>query len=435
MKSKIRTDKKFKRTVVVSALVALSLGYIPGSASAAEAPLDLGTASSYAVLSHTQTTSNTPSSVSGTAGVHIGTGTAAAHTGTIAGYDTEVIGGSAIAALSSASSALAVVRSGTAHVVELGGGTLNAGAYANGTFGINGVLTLDGQGATNSVFIFRTESTLITGSGSSVNLINGAQACNVYWQVGTSATLGSTSSISGHVIAGATISTDTGAIVKGQLIATTGSVTLLATTITNSACDTPVAPVTTPVAPVITPVAPVTTPVATSENPVPVVAEVAYVAPATLHLVKLVSNSHDGTATPGSFVLHITKNGVEVAGSPMTGISGNGRTYLLAPGTYNLFENPVEKYRGVWSGNITPGGTITLTSGEDLVVTRTNYDIGTTVVTPFVEVPEAPVTDATETGGELPNTASPLGNSIFLGSGLILIALIGFGSRKILARQ
>jgi hypothetical protein len=70
-----------------------------------------------------------------------------------------------------------------------------------------------------------------------------------------------------------------------------------------------------------------------------------------------------------------------------------------------------------------------------LTVTRTNYDIVTTIIRPVVEEPEA--TDPTETidGGELPNTASPLGDSIILGVGLIVLALIGFGSRKVLSKR
>jgi hypothetical protein len=437
MKSKSR-HQNLKRMGIFTTLLAISLSNIPGSAFAVEAPLTMGTSSAYALLSYEQTTSNTPSSVSGNAGVHIGVGAAAAHTGTISGYDTEDVSisgvGPATDALSAASSALADSRAGTDLLaVELGSRTLNAGAYSHSTLEINGVLTLDGQGASDSVFIFRSTSTLVTGSASSVNLINGAQACNVYWQIGSSATLGSTSSFSGHLIASTTISAETGVNVMGQLIATTGGITLLSTTVTNNGCTTPVVA---PVAPVVTPVAPVVTPVA------PVVTPQVYVAPATLRVVKLVNNSHGRTSTPGDFIIHVTKNGIEVPSSPMNGISGAGRSYSLQPGTYILFEEPVDKYRGEWSGDITPGGTVTLSAGQELTVTRINYDIGTTVIAPVVEELEETVRErarvgqkATINGGELPNTASPLGDSIFLGAGLIILALIGFGSRKIRSKQ
>jgi hypothetical protein len=164
----------------------------------------------------------------------------------------------------------------------------------------------------------------------------------------------------------------------------------------------------------------------------------AEVAPATLNIVKLVVNSHDGTSNPSAFTLHVTRNGKEVEGSPFAGFGRTGQSLTLAPGTYILFEDPAEKYRGEWRGDITAGGTVTLSAGQELTVTRINYDIGTTIirpVVPVVEEPEETAPPATIDGGELPNTASPLGDSIFLGTGLIILSLIGFGSRKILSKR
>lgn len=158
-------------------------------------------------------------------------------------------------------------------------------------------------------------------------------------------------------------------------------------------------------------------------------------APATLNIVKLVVNSHDGTSNPSAFTIHVTKNGSEVTGSPFTGFGRTGQSLTLVPGTYILFEDPAEKYRGVWSGDITPGGTVTLSAGQVLTVTRTNYDIGTTVIAPVVDDPDETAPTETTNGGELPNTASPLGDSIFLGAGLIIFSMIGFGSRKILSKR
>ena len=75
----------------------------------------------------------------------------------------------------------------TTLATELGGRTPTTGVYnsSSGTFGLTGTLTLNAQGDPNAVFIFHTASTLITGSGSTVSLINAAQACNVYWQIGS----------------------------------------------------------------------------------------------------------------------------------------------------------------------------------------------------------------------------------------------------------
>jgi hypothetical protein len=118
--------------------------------------------------------------------------------------------------------------------VELGGTTKTAGVYDSpaGTFGITGTLTLDAEGDPNAVFIFKAASTLITASTSSVNLANGAQAANVFWLVGSSATLGTYSILRGNVLALASITVTTGVIVDGRTMARTAAVTLDSDTIT-----------------------------------------------------------------------------------------------------------------------------------------------------------------------------------------------------------
>lgn len=122
---------------------------------------------------------------------------------------------------------------------ELGGTTKTAGVYDSeaGTFGITGTLTLDGQGNADSVFIFKTASTLITASSSRVVLTNGAQACNVFWQVGSSATLGSGASFTGNILALTSITLNTGATVNGRVLARNGAVTLDTNTVAISICS------------------------------------------------------------------------------------------------------------------------------------------------------------------------------------------------------
>jgi hypothetical protein len=127
--------------------------------------------------------------------------------------------------------------------VELGGTTKTDGVYdsAAGTFGITGTLTLDAQGDPNAVFIFKAASTLITASASSVNLVNGARSCNVFWQVGSSATLGTNSTLRGNVLALASITVTTGVTVDGRTLARNAAVTLDTNAITRSTCaQTPV---------------------------------------------------------------------------------------------------------------------------------------------------------------------------------------------------
>src|SRR5437762_8511374 len=90
----------------------------------------------------------------------------------------------------------------------------------------SGDLTLDAQGDANAVFIFQMASTLTTTAGRQVILSGGAQAANVFWQVGSSATLGTTSVFEGNILALASSTVTTGAAVEGRLLARTGAVTL-----------------------------------------------------------------------------------------------------------------------------------------------------------------------------------------------------------------
>ncbi|MGV8981902.1 ice-binding family protein [Clostridium sp.] len=111
---------------------------------------------------------------------------------------------------------------------ELGGKTLTHGNYnsGSGTFEITGTLTLDAKGDPNAYFIFRTASTLITATGSTVKLINGANPNNVIWEVGSSSTLQTDSHFQGRIFALTSITVNRGATVRGQLLARNGAVTL-----------------------------------------------------------------------------------------------------------------------------------------------------------------------------------------------------------------
>lgn len=126
---------------------------------------------------------------------------------------------------------------------ELGGRTLTPGVYTDNndpdSLALTGTLTLDAQGSTDAVFIFQSGSSLTTASGSRVSLINGAQACNIFWQVTSSATLGTTTDFKGTILALTSITLNTGATVNGRLLAQNGAVTLDANTITASTCATP----------------------------------------------------------------------------------------------------------------------------------------------------------------------------------------------------
>jgi hypothetical protein len=427
MNKRVTLKRKAKRVVILGSLIAVGFSLLPGTASALEAPLSLATASTYGVLAHTAVTTATPSSITGSAGANIGVGVGGAPTGTLSTSGVVTVGGAAITALASASSALADVRSGTSTIVELGSRTLSAGAYTGGELAVNGTLTLDGGGSADSVFIFRAASTLITGVSSSVLLINGAQACNVYWQVGSSATLGASSVMTGHVIAQASISTGATSVVNGQLIAATGAVTLGGTTIINNGCAS--APV------VATP--PVATPTATAETTTAVIVPVVVASPTaatgTLHIVKRVMNVFGGQATAADFTIHVMQNGRDVEGSPAIGVGGEGRTYNLEAGSYIISEDRIQGYRGLWSGNVSAGGTVSIVSGQVVTAIRTNYDLDSIEDSTTNPTPTA-TPKPTVNGGKLPDTSSPWWNILLLGGGLVALSGIGFTSRKFLVK-
>lgn len=247
----------------LSVPVALASLAFAGTAAAAQAPVGLGTTGSYGVLGGQSVTNTGPTLIYGDLGVSPGTAISGFPPGLVLGtmHSADAEAGQAQSDLTTAYND-AAGRDPDANVAtELGGRTLNPGAYRSPTLGITGALTLNAQGDPNAVFIFQAGSTLITASNSSVNLINGAQACNVYWQVGSSATLGTGTRFVGNVLALTSISAQTGATVQGRLFARNGSTTLDTNTVTRSQCAGPgPAPGPGPGPGTGTPTSPVTTP-------------------------------------------------------------------------------------------------------------------------------------------------------------------------------
>ena len=221
-------------TICVTTLLIGVVG--PPGANAAVAPVSLGTAANFAVLAGSTVTNTGPTTIRGDLGLSPGTSVTGFPPGQLIGTQ-HVSDAVAVQAKNDLTAAYndAAGRTTTATVpVELGGTTKTSGVYesAAGTFGITGTLTLDAQGNPNAVFIFKAASTLITASASKVILVNGAKAANVFWKVGSSATLGTNSTLRGNIMALASITVTTGVTVRGRILARTAAVTLDTNTIT-----------------------------------------------------------------------------------------------------------------------------------------------------------------------------------------------------------
>ncbi|MDX3783145.1 ice-binding family protein, partial [Streptomyces europaeiscabiei] len=242
LRSRPRINRRLKaRLAVVPGVVLLATATLAWftTAQAAEAPVPLGTAESYAILAGSTITNTGDSDIIGDVGLSPGTDVTGFPPGEIFGA-LNIANGAAGTAKMDLTAAYnnAAGRTGTAVAVELGGRVLGPGVYSNPTLGITGELTLNAQGDPNAVFIFQTTETLITASNSSVKLINGAQPCNVFWKVGSSATLGTDSDFVGTIMALASITLNTGADIQGRAFAQTAAVTLDNNDITRPFCVT-----------------------------------------------------------------------------------------------------------------------------------------------------------------------------------------------------
>jgi hypothetical protein len=211
---------------------------------AGAATVDLGSAASFAILAGTGITTTGPTTVNGDIGSFPNptmTGfVSISLTGSI--HHADAVAQAAQLSLSSAYTDAAtrtpLVSFGP--VANLSGMTLLPGVY-NGSSSLefSGTLTLDAAGNPDAFWIFQAGSTLVTAPDSSIRLINGADPCSIFWQVGSSATLGTNSYFAGTIMALASITLNTGTTIDGRALALNGAVTMDNAFIVAPVCSTP----------------------------------------------------------------------------------------------------------------------------------------------------------------------------------------------------
>lgn len=224
------------------------------------AQITLGpTVGTFGVLAGSTVTNTGATAVTGTGG-NLGVSPGSAITGfppgTASGtiHAADAVAATAQTELLAAYNAVAGAASTATWNADLGGHTFAPGVYtASTSLGITGTVTLDAGGNPNAQFIFQVGSALTANSGSIVNLIGSADPANVFWLVGSSATVGTTASFSGNILASSSISLLTGATLHGRALAKGGAVTLDTNAITIPATlgggvPTPPVPPVTPVA-------------------------------------------------------------------------------------------------------------------------------------------------------------------------------------------
>ena len=210
------------------------------SATACQATVPLGTACMFGILAATPAVANSGGTiVTGDVGIYPAASITGFPPGTLTGteYAGDAVAQTAQGDLTTAYNFAAAAAGGIIMPADIGGLTLAPGVYkttsAQPSLGITGNLTLSGNG----VYIFQIVSTLTTAANNSqVILSGGAAAQDVFWQVGSSATLGTTTTFEGTIMAEASVSLDTGATLDGRALALTGAVTLLSNPVNVPPC-------------------------------------------------------------------------------------------------------------------------------------------------------------------------------------------------------
>ena len=244
---------KMKLVSVLLLVVLMQFFFLSVPQVHAATTVNLGTGDNFAVIGASTVTNTGASVITGDLGLSPGTA--------ITGFPPGTVNGTTHAADATALQAQNDITTASNSITgqqcdsdltgqDLGGLTLTPGVYCfSSSAQLTGTLTLNGQGNSDAVFIFKISSALTTASESRVTFINSAQACNTFWQVGSSATLGTTTSFEGNILASESITLNTGATVNGRVLAQNGAVTLDNNIVSKTTCaaGTAGAPTSTPV--------------------------------------------------------------------------------------------------------------------------------------------------------------------------------------------
>ena len=380
-------------------VVALCYGVSPASAQTAPS---LGAAQGFAVLGGSTVTNTGPTVVTNDLGLQPGTSVTGFPPGRVVSGTIHIADDAALQAQNSVT--LAYDNLGTQACQQdlsgqdLGGKTLTPGIYCFSTSAqLTGILQLNGLGNPNAVFIFKMGSTLTTASNASVVLQNSASACNVFWRVGSSATLGTSTSFAGNILALASITANTSANLSGRALARNGAVTLDSNAINAAVCGAGTTP---PPAPPPTPVpVPVPTPICATTRPELFIVK--------RHTEQFVAGTN-GAYSIALFNAGFTSSGAitvtDTLPTGLTFVSATGSTWSCAAAgqIVTCTTSAVVASAGPFPNNITltvtPGAnavpgvinTAAVTGGNDCDTTN-NATSDVTLVSPAVPVPVPPV--------------------------------------------
>ena len=312
-----RSTVSLRSTAAVALVVGVGIAFLPAATAFADTtisgPIDLGTATPFGVLGASTVTNTGPTTITGDLGLSPGTSITGFPPGIVGGtpHPTDAVAIQAQSDLTTAYNVAASLTPMTSGLSNLAGLSLTPGVYAGDELSLTGDLTL--AGTAESVWVFQADSTLITGSASRILITGGASSCNVFWKVGSSATLGTASQFTGTILANQSITATTAATIEGRLLASNGAVTLDSNVITQpSGCAPAVAPTTSPAftsaAPTATAVVgtPYTSTVTASGTPSATYTVTSGALPTGLTLNPTTGAITGTPTTPGSYVFTVT---------------------------------------------------------------------------------------------------------------------------------